>query len=78
MRGEGSIELKGNQTKTGHCRVCIHGHRGTLPLGCMESGADETPSSLQKARITHSDFTLVQAFSGISHKTLHPAFLIPC
>jgi hypothetical protein len=36
--------------------VCVHGHRGTHPLGCLASGADEMPSSPIKAHRTQGEF----------------------
>jgi hypothetical protein len=38
------------------CRVVIHGHQRTHPLGCLASGADETPSSQRRTHRTHNDF----------------------
>jgi hypothetical protein len=60
------------------CRGGIHGQRGTLPLGCMSSGADETPSSHQNDYIRHTVISpWFRPREGISRKTLHLACLIP-
>jgi hypothetical protein len=38
------------------CHVVVHGHRATHPLGCLASGADETPSSPRITHRTHNNF----------------------
>jgi hypothetical protein len=38
------------------CRMVVHGHWETHPLGCLARGADETPLPPQKSHRTHNDF----------------------
>jgi hypothetical protein len=48
---------------------------GSAPIGLLASGADQMPSSPQKAHRTHSDLPWFRPQEGISRKTLCPACL---
>jgi hypothetical protein len=51
---------------------------GDSPLGCIASGADDTPLSPRNAHTRHiAILHWSRPREGISHKTLRPAYLIP-